>query len=255
MDDKFLQASSDQSYLFNGPYMEQYEHDRNLDALIHLFTNDVFLAYEQYNKDRDWMALADSIWKIYSNYIGFSRSIEQIGDKARMIKQFEQDIKGHFQAALNGTFADFYELPKDHAVYALTRLLGNVKSDRDFEAIRSPLTVEAKQKYDFLINRIEGEVQSQHARYNDSPEKMLSQVEQDLAECKSFKKFCLVKIEQMDPEERKRFLNTNSGDGSFYDITKKWAAEYVKICSKKTLKSPWSQLSHAKQAYKELKKN
>ncbi len=255
MDKPFKFSSGEPLYLLNDPHFDHHNTEDNLNTLIHLFSNEVFRAYEQYNKDQDWMALADDIWKIFSNYIGFSRSIEQTGDKARLIKQFEQDTKGHFLAALNGTFADFYALPKDQAVYALTRLLGNVKSDRDFEALCSPLTEDMKQKYGFLITRIESEISSQEKRPKDAP--VESHAEEDLASTRisNFQDFCLEKIKQMSEDEREKFLSINTGDRSFYQLGVDWKKEYNEISGKNPIKDHKAPLGRAKKQYKELNKS
>lgn len=239
------------AYLFDSHEYEQ----SNLNTLIHLFTNDVFRSFEQYNKDQDWMALADSIWKVYSNYIGFSKGIEQTGDKAKMIKQFEQDTKGHFQAALNGTFADFYDLPKDHAVYALVRLLGNVKSDRDFEALCSPLTEEMTQKYGFLITRIEREINTQECRPKDAPEEIKDQEDQGRSKFSKVQDFFLEKIKQMPEDERERFLSINSGDRSFSDVGINWLTEFNNVSGKQPNKDYKTPLSNAKRQYLEERKS
>lgn len=255
MPEKFKFSKDEPWELLNDPHFEQHNVESNLNALIHMFTNDVFRAYDQYNKNHDWMALADAIWRIYSNYIGFSRSTEQIGNNARLIKQFETDTKGHFLAALNGTFNDFYEIPKDHAVFALTRLLGSVKTDRNFEALCSPLTEDMKQKYDFLINSIEYELTNQENRPKDVSEHKPEQEEPGIRVIKNFQDFCLEKIKVMTDDDRERFLSINTGDRSFYDLGIKWKQEYNNTSGKNPIKDHKAPLGRAKKQYKELNKS
>lgn len=176
----------------NSETYKQWKFEDNLNSLIDIFTGNIEHAYSQYQKDNNWMALADSIWESYERIIGFGekckdskeknifdqlwmminafsgmhKTIDPEDTKNKLVRSFKKNAKNQFIAALDGSFGLFYDVPKEYAIFALTRLLGRINADRDFEALSSSLTEKDRQKCDYLAARIEDAIRDQQNRPN-----------------------------------------------------------------------------------------
>lgn len=248
--DGYIPISDDDEALLN---YERYE--KHLEGAVELFVDDVLKALESYEQDHDWMALADSIWDVYSHYIGFGEKTAPTSDHVIQLQQFENRAKANFLTAMKSSFDAFYTLPKEHALFALAQLLGDVKCERDLKELGSVLTGTVKQKYEFLINRIEDEIRKQGFRTKEQARLEHEHPEVARKGFRSFEDFCLEKIRQMPEEEREKFLAINSGDQTFYDMSKNWMEEYNKISGKTDIKTFKFSVSRAKKQYKESRKS
>lgn len=225
-------------------------------VLHEFFIGDVFAAYDRYNDHHRWELLADELWEAFSYYIGFRSRTEGLStDEALIQKQVSLNAKQSFLSAFEGSFSEFYTMPKQHAIQALTRLAERLRADKDFEALTMTLTEEMGKKVDFFINRIDGDIRNQESRgKNDLLQKTASDGESTTV-IKNFQEFCLEKIKQMPVEERKRFLSITTGDRSFYDVGINWKEEYNRISGKSPIRDHKTPLSNAKRQYKGEEKN
>jgi len=70
----------------------------------------------------------------------------------------------------------------------------------------------------------------------------------------SFEDFCLEKIREMEAEERTKFLSTNRGDDSYYELSMSWKHDYQRDTGK-TIKDFSAPISRAKRRYREESEN
>jgi hypothetical protein len=139
----------------------------SLDEAGGQFIDDIQIAYDRYADRNDWVKLADEIWESCANYIGFrDASKPKSADEEFLIQQFRKSAKKHFKSAIEGSFGEFYTIPKDQAIQELTLLEDKLRANRDFDTLFMSLTEDMRQKVDFLISRIQEEIHKQEFRVN-----------------------------------------------------------------------------------------
>jgi hypothetical protein len=234
--------------------LQQYAN--SLEVTEELFIDDLQIAYDHYRKHCDWITLADEIWDSFTCYIGFREgSRPQSADEELIHQQFRKNAKSNFLSAIEHSFAEFYAIPKDHAVQTLTRFEEKLRANKDFDALSMTLTDGMRQKVDFLISRIQGEIRKQEIRAKGDLLKKTAADGEAFSAIKNFQTFCFEKIRLMSEEERERFLSITTGDRSFYDVGIKWKEEYNKISGKAPIRDHKTPLSNAKREYKEQRKS
>jgi hypothetical protein len=222
-----------------------------------LFDECLMMAFEHYEKDKDWMTLTDTLWGEYQRYIGFKPAIGlQYGDYESYYRRFVKESKVHFINAINSSFNKIYSLPKEQAIYTLTRLLGLVNAKKDFECVISVAeNSDEIKKYDFLANRLRDAIEVVKCWVADIQPQEDDQKNAEMKRFRNFEVFCLEKIKEMQEDQRAAFLAIKSGDQTFYDMSKNWMDEYNEVSGKTAIKTFNSPISRAKKQYKELRKS
>lgn len=244
------QPFSEMDFIPDTPEFEEYHLLDNFSIQQEFFIEELFAAFDSYHKSQDWLALSDSIWSLFVKHHGFHK-VQPDTKHIQVHQEFGKMAKQSFINAISYLFNEFYKLSSQDAIYALSQLLGTLKADMDYESLCASLTDEEHRKYDFFIRRMQDEISIHEKRPNVLVQKQNDQEQGTVP--KNFKSFCIMKIDQMSPDECKQFLSINKGDGSFYDNNKNWATEYCELTGKKPLKNPGSQLSNAKREYRKLK--
>ena len=155
---------SHEDYL-TGDDLAQYYIEQNGD----MYNHDANLAFEQFKKDHDWLAMAEQIWSLYTSYIGLGTYYDKISEYGRYYNDNKKQSNRLLSYFFDRSFRILDDLPREKACSDLLNLKRRVESDRAVDVATSKGTSEAIQMYDFFLEKIDSELLFQQARAEEAP--------------------------------------------------------------------------------------
>lgn len=147
----------------------------HIDNTQEMFGQESMLAFQRYEKDHNWIALAEALWELFSSYIGLGSHQPQNGALQRspyadwIYKNMKKQGKSLLSFFFDNSFRILDERPKEKACDALKGLSRRVESDNTVEVATSQGTSELIQMYDFFLDNISRELSFQQNRTDEAP--------------------------------------------------------------------------------------
>ena len=160
----------------------------HIDNAQEMFGHESMLAFQKFEKDHNWIALAEALWELFSGYIGLGSPKQPNGASSRspyadlVYNNMKKNGKSLLSFFFDNSFRMLDEQPKEKACEALKGLRRRVESDRDVEFATSQGTSEAIEMYKFFLDNIKRELSHQQDRTDEAPKSVLPEAQTVIVE-------------------------------------------------------------------------